>query len=175
MRYVIVSVVEGQAGMFNEEMRRDVLEKFNAKSSKLPAHITVKAPFEYGKDIDELESTIERFCNENKKVRYNIIGYGFFDKRAIYMKVIDNEELRDLHKNFIESINKINYINFGNHEGAEAIFHITIASKKIRDKFNEIWKYVNESYCSFEAEFNNISIFKWEENTWKLYKKYNFR
>ncbi len=175
MRYVIVTVVEGEAGMFNEKIRKKVLEKFKARSSKLPAHITVKAPFEYDKDITELESIIERFCNENKKVKYAINGYGVFDKRTIYMKVIDNKELRDLHKSFIESIDKINYINFGNHEGEEAIFHITIASKKIRDTFNEIWNYVNNSHCSFEAEFNNISIFTWEENTWKLYKKYSFK
>ncbi len=175
MRYVIVTVVEGEAGMFNEKIRKKVFEKFKARSSKLPAHITVKAPFEYDKDITELESIIERFCNENKKVKYAINGYGVFDKRTIYMKVIDNKELRDLHKSFIESIDKINYINFGNHEGEEAIFHITIASKKIRDTFNEIWNYVNNSHCSFEAEFNNISIFTWEENTWKLYKKYSFK
>lgn len=175
MRYVIVSVVEGEAGIFNEEIRREVFEKFKAKSSKLPAHITVKAPFEYDKDITELEFIIESFCSENKKVKYSINGYGVFDKRAIYMKIIDNKELRDLHKNFIESIGKINYISFGNHEGAEAIFHITIASKKIRDTFNEIWNYVNESNCSFEEEFSNISIFKWEENTWKIYKKYSFK
>lgn len=172
MRYVIVSVVEGKASVFNEEMRKDVLEKFKAKSSKLPAHITVKAPFEFNGEITELESTIGRFCQENKKVSYYIDGYGAFDKRTIYMKVIQSEELRNLHKRFIEAISNISYISFGNHEGQDAIFHITIASKKIKGMFNEIWNYVNERQCSFKEDFNNISIYKWEDNTWKIHKRF---
>ncbi|ETJ38248.1 hypothetical protein Q604_UNBC07620G0001, partial [human gut metagenome] len=46
MRYVIVSVVKGPAGNFNNNLRKEVFEKLGAKSSKLPAHFTIKAPFE---------------------------------------------------------------------------------------------------------------------------------
>ena len=46
MRYVVVSVVKGEAGNFNNNLRKEVYEKFNAKSSKLPAHFTIKSPFE---------------------------------------------------------------------------------------------------------------------------------
>lgn len=172
MRYVIVSVVEGEAGNFNKAIRNDIFEKFKAKSSKLPAHITVKAPFECDKEITELESVIESFCNENSKVNYEISGYGKFDNRVVFMNVVDNNELRSLHKRFVRAISDINYVNFGSHEGEDAIFHITIASKKIKDTFTSVWNYVNEKDCSFKVEFNNITIFKWEENTWKLYKKY---
>ena len=34
MRYVIVSVVNGDAGDFNNNLRRELYKKFNAKSSK---------------------------------------------------------------------------------------------------------------------------------------------
>ena len=33
MRYVVVSVVKGEAGNFNNNLRKEVYEKFNAKSS----------------------------------------------------------------------------------------------------------------------------------------------
>ena len=36
MRYVIVSVVKGKAGDFNNNLRREVFQKLGAKSSKLP-------------------------------------------------------------------------------------------------------------------------------------------
>ena len=61
MRYVIVSVVKGKAGNFNNNLRKEVFQKFNAKSSKLPAHFTIKAPFEYD-DIEELEEVLQNFC-----------------------------------------------------------------------------------------------------------------
>ena len=62
MRYVIVSVVKGKAGNFNNNLRKEVFQKFNAKSSKLPAHFTIKAPFEYD-DIEELEEVLFLFLN----------------------------------------------------------------------------------------------------------------
>ena len=67
MRYVIVCVVKGEAGRFNNEMRRDIFKKFNAKSSKLPAHFTIKAPFEYEGSIKELEEELYKFSNEVEK------------------------------------------------------------------------------------------------------------
>ena len=53
MRYVVVSVVKGEAGDFNNKLRKDIFNKFKAKSSKLPAHFTIKAPFEYDGDISD--------------------------------------------------------------------------------------------------------------------------
>ena len=53
MRYVVVSVVKGEAGDFNNKLRKDIFNKFKAKSSKLPAHFTIKAPFEYESSEEE--------------------------------------------------------------------------------------------------------------------------
>ena len=58
MRYVVVSVVKGKAGNFNNNLRKEIYEKFNAKSSKLPAHFTIKSPFE-ADNIRELENVVE--------------------------------------------------------------------------------------------------------------------
>ena len=66
MRYVIVCVVKGEAGAFNNEMRKDIFQKFKAKSSKLPAHFTIKAPFEYDKSIKDLEDALYKFSKNNE-------------------------------------------------------------------------------------------------------------
>ena len=66
MRYVIVSVVKGDAGNFNNNLRKEVFEKFQAKSSKLPAHFTIKAPFEC-ENTDYMDNIIENFCKNHKK------------------------------------------------------------------------------------------------------------
>lgn len=70
MRYVIVSIVKGEAGDFNNNMRKGLYKKFKAKFLKPLAHFTIKAPFEYDKDISGLENAIENFCNSNKKTTY---------------------------------------------------------------------------------------------------------
>ncbi|MBZ9688207.1 2'-5' RNA ligase family protein [Clostridium estertheticum] len=174
MRYVIVSVVDGKAGILNDNLRREVFQKFGAKSSKLPAHFTIKAPFEYGGSIDDLEIALEIFSKESIGASYGINNYDHFDLRVIYMKVEMSVEGKELHDKLIDTIDSLPYIAFDNKDGKNKIFHVTIASKKINDIYPEIWEYVNTKPCSFQCKFNNVSIYKWQENTWLLHKKYEF-
>lgn len=173
MRYVIVSVVKGKAGNFNNNLRKEVFQKFNAKSSKLPAHFTIKAPFEYD-DIEELEEVLQNFCKTHKRASYKIKNYNHFDNRAIYMEVIMSKEGKKLHDDLFDELNKISYINFGEKDGKDKVFHVTISSKKIQTIFDELWDYVNSIPCDFDCEFDNVSIFKWKNNTWILHKEYKF-
>ena len=54
------------------------------------------------------------------------------------------------------------------------IIHVTISSKKIRNIYNDLWEYVNEYPCKFNCSFDNVTIYKWQDNTWKLHKEYVF-
>lgn len=171
MRYVIVSVVKGRAGNFNNNLRKEVFEKLGAKSSKLPAHFTIKAPFE-AEDISDLENLLDDFSSKNKSEKYKIKGYDHFDDRVIYMPVKMSPEGKVLHDNLIDELNKLPYIKFKNHDGKNKIFHVTISSKKIQKIFNDLWDYIKSISCDFDCEFDNISVFKWENNTWILHKEY---
>ncbi|MCB2297297.1 2'-5' RNA ligase family protein [Clostridium tagluense] len=174
MRYVIVSVVNGKAGIFNDNLRKDVFEKFGAKSSKLPAHFTIKAPFEYGGSIRDLEIALEIFSKESSRASYGINNYDHFDQRVVYMKVEMSREGKELHDKLIDTIDSFPYIDSDRKDGKNKIFHVTIASKKVKDIYPELWEYINTKPCSFQCEFNNVSIYKWQENTWLLHKKYEF-
>lgn len=173
MRYVIVSVVKGEAGKFNDDLRKKVFKKFNAKSSKIPAHFTIKAPFEYDGNIDELEQVIEDFCKEYKSKAYKIEGYDHFDDRVIYMKVNMSDEGKAMHNDLIDRMEKIDYLKFDKKDGKDKVFHVTVTSKKLKPIYKDVWEYVIKYPCDFKCSFDNISIFKWEDNTWKLYREFN--
>lgn len=174
MRYVIVSVVNGSAGQFNDYLRKDISNKFGVKLSKLPPHFTIKAPFEV-EDITELDNSLNKFCKNNKAYPYNITGYSHFDNRVVYMNVLMSKEGKYIHDNLVDELNKLNFIKFSPHDGKNKIFHVTICSKKIQPIFNEIYNYVNTITCKFDCVFDNISIFKWLNNTWVLHKEYSLK
>lgn len=92
MRYVIVSVVKGEAGEFNDILRMDIYDKFKAKSSKLPPHFTIKAPFEYEGDITSLEKDLEGLCSKEKIKSFTMKKYNHFDNRVVYMDVNMSKE-----------------------------------------------------------------------------------
>ena len=171
MRYVIVSVVKGKAGNFNNNLRKEVFEKFGAKSSKLPAHFTIKSPFE-ADDISDLEKVLDSFSKNHKATPYKIKGYDNFDNRVIFMKVLMSNEGQKVHDELIDDLSSIPYINFSSHDGKDKIFHVTISSKKIQKIFKDLWDYVTPINCDFDCSFDNICIYKWEDNTWKLHKEY---
>lgn len=171
MRYVIVSVVKGNAGNFNNNLRKEVFDIFKAKSSKLPAHFTIKSPFETD-NIDDLENILYSFSKNYLSKPYKIKGYDHFDNRVIFMKVLMSEEGKILHDKLIDELSKPTYINFGEKDGKDKVFHVTITSKKIQNIFNELWKYVNKIDCDFDCRFDNICIYKWIDNTWILHNEY---
>lgn len=171
MRYIIVSVVKGEAGNFNNNLRKNVFEKFKVKSSKLPAHFTIKSPFE-SENIDDLEKTLDLFTSSHKSSPYRIIGYDRFDDRVIFMKVLMSIKAKLIHDRLIDSLSEIPYITFEKKDGKDKIFHVTISSKKIQNIFTILWDYIIQSPCDFECNFDNISIYKWEDNRWALHKEY---
>ena len=171
MRYVIASVVKGDAGNFNNNLRKEVFEKFKARSSKLPAHFTIKAPFE-SDDITDLENILDNFSKSHTSSEYKIKEYDHFDDRVIFMKVLMSDEGKLMHDELIDDLSNIDYLNFSKEDGKDKVFHVTISSKKIRNIFNDLWDYVSLIPCDFDCHFDNICIYKWHDNTWILHKEY---
>lgn len=174
MRYVIVCVVKGEAGDFNNNLRRELYSKFKAKSSKLPAHFTIKAPFEYDGEITALDNVLEEFSKEEKAEAFTIDGYEHFDSRVIYMKVNMSKEAKEVHDRLIDKMSEISYIQFDKKDGKNKTFHVTLASKNLNPIYKEVWEYIQQYSCEFNCTFDNVTIYKWEEQTWKLYREFKF-
>ena len=117
----------------------------------------------------------EKYIKDKKAIPYEIKGFEHFDNRVIYMNVIENKEMRDFNKGFVKAIKEVNYISFGSHEGENAIFHVTVSSKKVSFVFDEMWQWINQFNCNYNVLLNNISIYKWQDNTWKLHKRFELK
>ena len=139
-RYVIVCAIGGAALKFHEKLTSSVCYKFNKKRTKLPAHFTIKAPFETDK-IEEAENVLERFSADNRKTPIKLKGYGKFREDVIYMAVEMSPEAKKVHDDLISQLDKIPWMKFKSNEGKNKVFHCTIVSKKIKDNFKDIWKY----------------------------------
>jgi 2'-5' RNA ligase len=171
VRYVLAFVLNDEAGKFNNEMRRDVFGKFGVKSSKLPAHITIKSPFET-EQIDEMEDVLEMFVKHEKAAPIHIKGYNHFDDRVIYMDVFALKEAKEMHDRLIEALQTLSWLQFQSHDGKDKIFHLTITSKKIQKIFSDLWEYVQQFPCDFQSSFSTISLYRWEQSTWILHREY---
>lgn len=175
MRYVVVGVVKGKAGDFNNNLRKDLMEKFKARSSKLPAHFTINAPFEYDGEVRELNKVLEEFSENEKCTPFIINGYDHFGDRVVYMKVNMSEEAKAVHDRLIDKMSTVPYIKFDRKDGKDKTFHVTLASKGLKHLYNKVWEYVNQYHCEFQCLFDNVTIYNWDDGTWKLYKEFEFK
>lgn len=170
---MLVCNIEGDALKFHEKITSEVCRKFNKKRQKLPAHFTIKAPFETDQ-IDDMVNVLEKFSRSKIKTSIKIQGFGKFRQDVVYMNVEVSEEAKQLHDGLIDEITQIPWIEFKKNEGKDRVFHCTILSRRIQDKFNEIWEYVNQYECEFDLYFDNLSLYIWRNNTWEIYKKFKF-
>lgn len=173
-RYVLVCNIEGEALKFHEKLTNEVCHKFNKRRQKLPAHFTLKAPFETNK-IDAIIELLNNFSEDKVKNPIKIQGFGKFRRDVVYMDVEVSDEAKKVHDELIDELAKVSWIEFKKNEGKDRVFHCTIVSRGIQDKFNEIWEYVNKHDCNFNTYFDNISLYIWKNNTWVLYKKFQFK
>ena len=173
MIWVIVSSARGKASDLNKKIKVDLMEKFNARGSKLPPHFTIKAPFETD-DIHDVEKTIEGFSERNFKTKYVINGFNHFNKRVVYMNVEMSEEAKKVHDELIDELEKVN-VTFDKKDGKDKIFHITLASKNVQTNFELIWHYILDFNCYFELYFDNIEIYKLQNNKWMLYRCFSLK
>ncbi|MDF2883279.1 MAG: putative phosphoesterase [Clostridiaceae bacterium] len=173
-RYVIVCLIKGSALEFYEKLVSEVCSKFNVKPQRLPAHFTIKAPFEI-EHIKPIENAVEEFVKSNSKQEASIEGFGKFRDSVVFMKIDMPKEGVKVHDDFIDKLKTIPNLEWKANEGREKVFHCTVVTR-IRDyKFKDIWEYVNMHNASFKIYFDNISILRWNRDRWVTYREYNLK
>ncbi|WP_102401973.1 2'-5' RNA ligase family protein [Haloimpatiens massiliensis] len=175
-RFVIVCLIKDDAIKFHEDIIKTIKLKFGVNPQKLPAHFTIKAPFETDdlNNISALENLINEFCLTNSKSQININGFNHFGNRVIYMNINPSTEALFTYKKFIDKLKNLSWLEWKSNESKEKVFHCTVATKFQQYKFNIIWDFLNNYSPNFQLYFDNISILSWENNHWETYKEFKF-
>ncbi|MEW9097028.1 MAG: 2'-5' RNA ligase family protein [Clostridiaceae bacterium] len=170
-RYVIVCLLKGEVLKFHEKLVEEVCFNYKVRRQKLPAHFTIKAPFET-ENIKEIEYVLDGFARNKSKQLLEISGFNHFRDAVIFMNVLPSKEAIDIHDQFIDELTNIPWLHWKPHEGKEKVYHCTIVSRLKSDKFSPIWNHVNKYNPQFKTYFDNISILKWNGERWDVYKEY---
>jgi len=174
MKYVIVILIKGEAGEYQQELLDSIAKQFNVNGAikrKPPAHITLKYSFET-ENIEPVEKTIEEFCKSNKKSKYRLNRINHFDKDVIFIDVVPSEEMKNTYSKFIDFLRNNTNIKFKEFDG-KTHFHSSIAHTDINNKFDEIWSFVSKENPDFDVFFDNISILKFVDGVWQIHKEYS--
>lgn len=91
------------------------------------------------------------------------------------MDILLSKEAQNTHDEYVKSLQNIHWLEWKNNEKKPKVFHCTIVSKLLPDKFTKVWDYVQKYPYTINSSFDNISILKWNGDRWITHKKFLFR
>lgn len=172
-RYVIVCLLDGEVLEFHEKLVTKLCVRFNVKRQALPAHFTIKAPFEM-ENIDDIIEITKNYTESNIKTEILINGISNFRDNVIYLPIYPSKEAANLNDCYFDKLKNISDLSFKKNETLEKIYHCTILSHLKNPMFGEIQTYLDDYSPYFESYFSNISILRWNKYKWDIYRRFNF-
>ena len=177
MKYIIVSLLDGKVERYHQKLVEEISERFQVDflaKQKAPTHFTLKDMFE-AEDIEELDCLLKDFVVSHKPAIITLEGYNRFDDNVIFMDIKLSEEARSLFDDLMKLLKNIPWMEWGPYDDENRKFHCSLAYFDIKEKYKDICRFLLKSYSySFEAYFDNITVFQQEGESWKLYKTYSF-
>lgn len=166
--------------MLNEEIfnysRSLELKLFNTFGAinglRQEPHITIKAPFNvnslspYEEYFDELTKIVTPF-----KIQFD--GISTFPPNVIYINVVKDKNIFDLHHKIINDLNLRFKITKNQFEGENRIFHTTISFTDNERGFDEQLKFLNNEKPNFEFIFDTLGMFLYlgEKEGWIVIRR----
>ena len=152
-----------------ESYKEELLKQFNLRGAlRSPAHITLHRPFEWKEEKENvLIETLEKFSFATV-FDIELLNFNCFNPRVIYVDVLKNEKLLELHTNLkyfaqnnLKLLNEVEDMR-GFHP------HVTIAFRDIRkNKFEEVWQQFRDRKYEANFQYTGFSLLKlnskWEE------------
>ena len=120
--------------LFVRRKEIDLAKRFNTIRGLLqPPHITIKWPFET-ESIAPFEAYCKKLVEEIKPFDIEVNGYGFFEPKAIFLKVVSSKDLVSLHLNILNDLKKQFKIEKNPFEGPNQQFHTTLAYEDLSEE-----------------------------------------
>jgi 2'-5' RNA ligase len=149
-----------------ESMKKSISEKYGTRSVlRSPAHITIVPPFFWGNETELLD-----FLNSFSFPEFDIElkDYKRFEQRVIFIDVVENKQLLDLHHQFnAEFFQRFSGLN----KKRPYIFHphITIGNRDWKpEMFKKCWDEYKDQEFSASFECKQLTLLKNVNSLWKI-------
>ncbi|MEP5614048.1 MAG: 2'-5' RNA ligase family protein [Cyclobacteriaceae bacterium] len=150
-----------------------IAEKFGSKHAlNAPPHITLHMPFKWKeKKIQKLLEAIQEINSEFDSFSVQLSGFDFFEPRVVFVKVIENEKLKNLQKLVVDRCRKKLKLDNGNYKGQVFHPHVTIGFRDLKKRmFYEAKEYFGGKDASFRFKIEMVELLRHDGERWKILK-----
>lgn len=158
------------------EVKEDIRQKYGIKGAfRSPAHITLQMPFK--KKLNKLNKLIDdllRFSSDQSSFPLQLNGYGAFEPRVLFIKVVENSVLEKL-QHALQKLLKSHQIFDSTYRGHAFYPHITVAFRDLkREQFYPLWDEYKHKEFNHSFNASGISLYFHNGQKWELHSFFPF-
>lgn len=175
MRYFIGCLIKGEVKEYQERLIERISQRFDVRNlnSHVPAHFTLKSPFETD-NISEVEELLQGFCSSKEATAIGVNGIESFDKRIIFLDGDFPAKAEQIFRDLVKELGRIDWMTFRDYEFDKVHFHSTLARARDESQFFEIMDFLKDEQPNFEVLFDNLTIFENVAGKWRVYREFEF-
>jgi 2'-5' RNA ligase len=157
-------------------VKEEMFERFKSSHTlKSPPHITLQKPFSRTVEAEpSITEILTNFALSIMPFEIYLSGYGHFDKRVLFINVLPNEYLNQIHIELQQCVKT--ELNFSEKE-IEIKFtpHMTLVHKDLSPAmFNLAWSSFQNWKIEFSFKAESISLLKYNDKNWEINKIFYF-
>lgn len=139
----------------------------SSKALNAPPHLTVQMPFRRPElEMKQVVSAIPAFSKTFIQFKIELDGFGCFDNRTIYIKVLPNASLAALQRELLRELRT--HHRFAETELAHIFSpHISVARRDLNKRiFPVAWEYFSNKHFRKSFLAAGLSLLRHMENQW---------
>ncbi len=126
--------------------------------ARQPPHITVKSPFAID-DMGPFSAYLSSLATRLSPFTIDAQGFGTFGEQVLYLDILPNKRLNDLHELILEEMNSDFGIAAGEYEGPNIKFHISVAGFRKAVDFQAAQQYISRYQPAFSFPLTQLGVF----------------
>ena len=136
---------------------------------KSPAHITIIPPFWMNDELEkELITSIIEFSVTKNKFEITLKDFSAFTPKVIFIDVVKNKKLNDLHQSLVDFILTKNKFPVSKDDRSFHP-HVTLAARDLYKKaFREAWEVFSNKKYESSWVINGISVLRHNKKNWDV-------
>lgn len=175
--YFIAIIPEADCYAEANSLKQYFKENYNSKASlNSPPHITLHMPFLWKKEKEsELIQILQQFSSERKKFDLQLSNFGSFPPRVIFIQVVQNTALSELHQTLHQFAKReLNLFN-ANYKDLPFHPHITLAFRDLKKPlFIKAWEEFQTKKFQGDFKVDRFTLLKHNEKEWEVCREFKF-
>lgn len=158
-------------------LKEQFAKEYNTRGAlRSPAHITLHMPFEYNEKKEEvILNFLQLFSQSIQSFNVELQGYGCFEPKVIFAKVVNNENLMSLFDKLSEQIKPTLQLFNSDYKGHGFHPHLTLAFRDLKKPlFYLAWQKYKDKELEYTFNCDSLALLKHNGKSWEVYKEFYF-